>query len=154
MQLFYTGRGFFEVAFIDFIWRYQKHCGASSYEWSIHIAFPRIINTRSVISICCATYKWKCRWKWACKDTCTWCQVFPHLVLFVQGVQVQDIPELIPVVDAECRAGKLPVHGADGFLQTLRRKSVRGQSFYSGFLVGVTWNLWMAAIRKSSEPVL
>lgn len=61
----------------------------------------------------------------------TLCQVFSHLVLLVQGVQVQDIAQLVPVVDAELRAGQLLVHGGDGFLQTLRGKSVRPQSFGS-----------------------
>lgn len=46
--------------------------------------------------------------------------LFLYLVLFVQGVQMQDVSKLVPVIDAECRTWQLPVHGADGFLQTLR----------------------------------
>jgi len=41
---------------------------------------------------------------------------------------MQDVAKFIPVIDAKCRTRKLSVHGGDGFLQTLRRKSVTFQS--------------------------
>lgn len=61
----------------------------------------------------------------------SWCLIpnfgeqhlFPYLVVFVQGVQMQDIPKFIPVINAKFRTWKLLVHGGDCFLQTLRRKS-------------------------------
>lgn len=57
---------------------------------------------------------------WDLRPDCEKKHLFLYLVLFVQGMQMQDISKLIPVIDAKCRTWELPVHGADGFLQTLR----------------------------------
>lgn len=126
------GEGFLKRDLSTYM-KIPKALWCSSHEWTVYIAFARIINAKRVIFICCATYKAASRNGHArILPHFGKHHGFPHLVLFVQGVQ----------------SGEAPGPWCWWFSSNPEKEKCQTPNLSLSILLGVTWNLWMAAICK------